>query len=182
MSVTTIAGFVADLAARTPAPGGGAAAAITAALGAASGAMAARYTTGPKWPAVTARAEALAAALDAAAADFQVLAERDAASYAQVQAVRKSGGDVAAAEAAALAVPVAVLARSADAASLLVDFLPVCNPNLASDVRVGVHLLAGAGRAAWRTVQVNRPDAEVIAAARAELDRLDRAERKLDGP
>ncbi len=179
--MATIAAFVSDLAARAPAPGGGAAAAVAAALGAAAGAMAARYTTGPKWPAVTARAEALAATLDAAAAEFQLLAERDAASYAQVQAVRKAGGDVAAAEAAALAVPVAVLARCADAATALADFLPVCNPNLASDVRVGVHLLAGAGRAAWRTVQVNRPGAAVVAAAQAALARLDQAEQRMDG-
>ena len=39
---------------RTPTPGGGAAAAIAAALGCAAGAMAARYTTGTKYTAIEA--------------------------------------------------------------------------------------------------------------------------------
>ncbi|HAT12089.1 MAG TPA: hypothetical protein DCS97_16255, partial [Planctomycetes bacterium] len=54
-------------------------------------------------------------------------------------------------------------------------FLPRCNPNLVSDVRVGVHLLAGAARAAWATAAANRPGPEEVAAAAAALRRVDLA-------
>ena len=60
-----IGGFIASLSARTAIPGGGAAAAIAAALGCAAGAMAARYTTGPKWAAVASSEQASASAATA---------------------------------------------------------------------------------------------------------------------
>ncbi len=48
-SETTVASFLGALAARTPAPAGGAAAGLSAAVGAALLAMVARYTTGPRY-------------------------------------------------------------------------------------------------------------------------------------
>ena len=41
------------------------------------------------------------------------------------------------------------------------DFLPLCNPNITSDAKVGIHQLAGAARAAYQTALVNSPSAEV---------------------
>lgn len=175
---SALADLVARLAARSPTPGGGAAAAAAAALGCAAGAMAARYTTGQRWADRSAEAEALAAALDAAAAQVLRLADEDEAAFAAAQAARKAGdaAATAAADAHAMAIPQQVVALCAAAAERLAAFLPRCNPNLASDVRVGIHLLGGAGRAAWATALANRPDADARAAAAAPLAALRRCE------
>jgi len=174
----TIAGFIARLSARTATPGGGAAAALAAALGCAAGAMAARYTTGAKWGALSAQAESLALALDIASAACLVLADADAAAYAAVRSARATGDAAAVdrAERSAAAVPGDLLAACARTAAALHDFLPRCNPQLVSDVAVGIHLLAGAGRAAWQTLLVNHPGAAVQAIARTHLDRLGQAD------
>ena len=175
---TAVAALVASLAARAPTPGGGAAAAVAAALGCAAGAMAARYTTGAKFPAVSAQAEALAATLDAAAAACLRAADADAEAYAAVGVARKAkdAGALATAETRARAVPADLLAACARHAAGLAAFLPACNPHLASDVKVGIHLLAGGGRAAWQTLLVNQPDEVARRGAEAHLAALVTAE------
>ena len=173
--------LVQRLAERTPTPGGGAAAATAAALGCAAGAMAARYTTGTKWGALSDQARALAEELDRAAADCLRSATADSIAYAAVGEARKSGDRtrLADAERAAAAVPAELLALCAAQAAGLAAFLPLCNPLLASDVRVAVHLLAGAGRAAWQTLAVNRPGDEERRQAAVHLAEIDRAEAAL---
>ena len=173
-----LACLITDLAARTPTPGGGAAAAAAAALGCAAGAMAARYTTGEKWAAVSARAQALVQALDEAAAACLRLGEADALAYANVTMARKAKDEAAFATAnqAAQGVPAALLDACAQNAAALADFLPACNPHLTSDVKVGIHLLAGAGRAAWQTLMVNRPDVAQQSLAATHLLTLANAE------
>lgn len=175
---TAISRFVQDLAARAPTPGGGAAAAVAAALGCAAGAMAARYTTGPKWGALSDQAQALAETLDAAAEQCLRLADADAAAYAALTAARKEkdGEIIAHAQERALAVPADLLAACALNAAGLRGFLELSNPHLVSDVKVAIHLLAGAGRAAWQTLLVNQPDLESERIAGAHLAELQRAE------
>jgi formiminotetrahydrofolate cyclodeaminase len=168
--------FITALAQRTPTPGGGAAAAVAAALGCAAGAMAARYTTGAKWAAVSDQAQAFAELLDRSATDCLRLADEDAAAYAAVGAARKAGSGVAEAEARAAAIPVDLLGLCTLHANALADFIARCNPNLVSDVKVGIHLLAGAGRAAWQTLLVNRPGDEMKRDAQVMLDALTKAE------
>ena len=170
--------LVRELAARTPTPGGGAAAAATAALGCAAGAMAARYTTGPKWADRAATATTLAEALDAAGARMLALADEDEAAFAAAQAARKAGDAQAqaAAEQRAMAVPLTVLELCAIQASALAAFMPLCHPQLLSDVRVGIHLLAGGGRAAWATVLAGSPDAATRATGTELLATLATAE------
>jgi formiminotetrahydrofolate cyclodeaminase len=157
LAQTSVADLVARLAARTPAPGGGAAAAIAGALGCATGAMAARYTTGAKWADRSDKAEALAAELDAAAARLLALADADAAAFAAVGAARKSGDAMAlkVAEARSIEIPVSVMRECALQAGALATFRSACNPQLVSDIAVGIHLLAGAGRSAWSTLCAN---------------------------
>jgi formiminotetrahydrofolate cyclodeaminase len=41
------------------------------------------------------------------------------------------------------------------------QFLPDCNPNIRSDAKVALHLLAGGARAAFQTVLVNNPNDEL---------------------
>ncbi len=170
--------LITALAARQPTPGGGAAAAVAAALGAATGAMAARYTTGPKWADRQIEATAMADALTTAASVLLAVADADADAFAAVGAARKANDPsaLAAAEAEAAAIPAELLAVCASHAVLLRAFLPLCNPNLVSDVWVGLHLLAGAGRAAYRTLQVNQPSPAVLDAAQAQLAALATAE------
>jgi methenyltetrahydrofolate cyclohydrolase len=174
----TLDGLVRTLAARTPTPGGGAAAAAAAALGCAAGAMAARYTTGARWADRTAEAEDLAVGLDAAAQHVLRLADEDEAAFAAAQAARKTGdaAAVAVADAKAMEVPLAVMALCEAQSALLAAFMPRCNPNLISDVRVGIHLLAGACRAAWATAQANTPDAAFVAQAQTLLAAVRRNE------
>ncbi len=151
---------------------------MAAALGCAAGAMAARYTTGAKHPVVGPQAEALAATLDAAAAACLSAADADADAYAAVGAARKTkdAPALATAEARARAVPADLLAACALHAAGLAAFLPACNPHLTSDVKVGIHLLAGGGRAAWQTLLVNQPDDETRRVGEAHLAALVAAE------
>lgn len=172
--------LIGALAERTPIPGGGAAAAIAAALGCAAGAMAARYTSGPKYVAIEAEARNLADLLVNAAQECARLGDADADAYAAVGAARKTkdAAAIAKAEHQAGAVPAELLALCAIHAASLAAFIPTCNPYLVSDVKVGIHLLAGAGRAAWQTVLVNKPASTVHAVAMAHLAALDAAERQ----
>jgi formiminotetrahydrofolate cyclodeaminase len=178
-SEISIGAFSAALAARQATPGGGAAAAVAVALGCASGAMAARYTTGPKWADRSADAEALAQQLDAHAARALALADEDAAAFAAVGMARKAGdaAALATAEAASLAVPVHLLELIHSAAVALANFSPRCNPNLISDVQVGLHLLDGAAAATLATLRVNRPSEGVLAAAEALVAGISRCAR-----
>lgn len=180
----SLARLTADLAARTPTPGGGAAAAVAAALGCAAGAMAARYTTGPKWAAVSVQAHTFAEDLSAVASACLKLGDADAAAYAALTAARKTTDEsaIVVAQQTALDIPAALLALCAHNASALANFLPACNPHLASDVKVGIHLLAGAGRAAWQTLLVNAPDAGQQTAAALHLATLATAERATGMP
>jgi methenyltetrahydrofolate cyclohydrolase len=177
---TSVDALIGALAERTPVPGGGAAAAIAAALGCAAGAMAARYTTGPKYAAIEAEARNFGELLAAAAQDCTRLGDADAVAYAAVGAARKTKDATAIAESEqrAAAVPADLLALCAQHAAGLAAFIPTCNPYLVSDVKVGIHLLAGAGRAAWQTLLVNRPDTTVQAVAHTHLTALDTAERR----
>lgn len=177
-SSETIGAFATALAAKQSTPGGGAAAAVTAALGCASGAMACRYTVGEKYASVAAESETLAARLDAWRDRALALADADADAYAQVGAAKKTKDPavIAAAETAAAAVPAELIALCNEAATACADFRPRCNPWLVSDIDTAVHLLAGAGRAAQRTLRINRPTASLLTAAEAHIAALARAE------
>lgn len=179
IACSVLGDVVIALAQRTPAPGGGAAAAIAAALGCAAGAMAARYTTGVKYADRSPQAEALAETLDRTACTCLRLAEADSEAYAALIAARKNRDEpaIAAAATAAATVPATLLETCATQAQALATFLPLSNPHLRSDVKVGIHLLAGGGRAAWQTLLVNVLDPTTEQTARARLAQLDAAER-----
>jgi formiminotetrahydrofolate cyclodeaminase len=179
LGTTTVEALIGALGERTPVPGGGAAAAIAAALGCAAGAMAARYTSGPKYAAVEQQAQAFADLLMDAARACGRLGDADAEAYAAVGTARKAkdAAALALAEQRAAAVPADLLALCAQHAAGLAAFLPTCNPNLVSDVKVGIHLLSGAGRSAWQTLLVNRPDATIRAVAASHLAALEQADR-----
>jgi methenyltetrahydrofolate cyclohydrolase len=170
--------IVQALSERSPSPGGGAAAAISAALGCAAGAMAARYTTGTKYTAVEAESLAFAQMLTQVSFACVQAGDADATAYSALTAARKTKDPLAIEHAnnVAIAVPADLLALCAQHAAGLAAYLKLCNPYLLSDVKVGIHLLCGAGRAAWQTLLINQPHEDLKKIARTHLSALQQAE------
>ena len=180
--------FVAALSAKQPTPGGGAAAALAAALGDASGAMACVYTQRKKdrERGVFDKAKASGDLLTASALSDVAAADADAAAYAALQSTWKKDCALTEAEkdrvaADALAVPVDLLERCYLNARDVAAFVPLCNPNIVSDAKVALHLLAGAARAAHATVLVNSPPEDVKRDCEAKLAELADAEAAVLG-
>lgn len=157
-----LAGFLERLAARIPAPGGGAAAAVHAAQAAGLLGMVARYTDGPRYAADRELVDRIRAEADTVRVEALALAEADATAFAAVaEAYRLPKGtdperaDRAATIAAALAgaaePPAAVVAIADQLVRLAEQLLPVGNPNVVTDVAAA----AEAARAAATTARVN---------------------------
>uniref|UniRef100_A0A7S1WGN5 Cyclodeaminase/cyclohydrolase domain-containing protein n=1 Tax=Alexandrium catenella TaxID=2925 RepID=A0A7S1WGN5_ALECA len=180
-----LAEFIQQLAAKQPTPGGGGAAAAGGALGAAAAHMAAIYTTRKKdvESGAAEKATALMSTLDSQA--LLAVADDDAAAYADLQRTWKApdmpATEKAAIEAKALQVPVALVERCAAQVAAIEAFLPDCNPNITSDAKVGVHLLAGAARSAYQTALVNSPPPETLERLRSLLREVRGAEDRLLG-
>lgn len=153
------------IAAKTPAPGGGAAASAVGALGAALARMVGAYSVGKK-----SLAEHQPMLLDAdarlerAAAMFLRLADEDAEAYARVNALqrlapedpdRKAGWSDAVD--AAVMVPRASLAAGIEVLRLLESLVGRTNTYLASDLAVAAVLAEAACRSAAWNVRVNLP-------------------------
>lgn len=152
----TIAGFLDQLAARVPAPGGGATAALHAAQAAALLAMVARYSDGPKYDA--ARMGRIAAEADGLRARALELAEADAEAFGAVGAAyrlpRSAEGRpevIASALAGAARPPAGVLRMSYLLVQLAEWLLADGNRNVITDVAAA----AEAARAAAVTSRLN---------------------------
>jgi methenyltetrahydrofolate cyclohydrolase len=151
-----VAAFLDAVAARSPAPGGGAGAAVGCALGAALTEMAGRF-------AGLDDAVVRAAALRARAL---ALAEEDLSAYAPVlEALRRPADDPGRREAlrgassAAAEVPLAIAEAAASVAALAREVAAAGRPALRGDALAGADLAAGAARAAGRLVEINLADA-----------------------
>ena len=152
--------FLAAVAARTPAPGAGTAAAAGCALGAALAEMAARFAGRDD-------DAALAAAL---CAEALRLGEADLTAYAPVLEAAGDPDRVAAAKGAAAEVPLAIAETAAATAELARSLARAGKPSLRGDALAGADLAAGAARAAARLVEINlagRLDDARVARARA---------------
>jgi methenyltetrahydrofolate cyclohydrolase len=156
----TIASFLDQLAARVPAPGGGATAALHAAQSAALLAMVARYSDGAKYDASV--MDHVITEADGIRSDALTLAERDADAFglvASAYGLPKGTEEEKAARSAAIASALAGAARPpADVVrlalllvSLAEELLPTGNRNVITDVAAA----AAAARAAAVTAQVN---------------------------
>jgi methenyltetrahydrofolate cyclohydrolase len=159
---------------RTPAPGGGAAAALTTALAAALAGMAARFADG----AGAERADALRAAVTP-------LADADAAAYrAYLAATRLPRDDpgradaIAAARRETIAVPARITELAGEVAELAADLARTGNPNLHGDAGVAVHLAAAAATAAAELIAENVVD-DAGAAQRDRARDIGAAARRL---
>jgi formiminotetrahydrofolate cyclodeaminase len=160
----TIAGFLGQLAARVPAPGGGATAALHAAQAAALLAMVARYSDGAKYDAelmnrVVSEADGLRdealtlAEADAAAFGAVAQAYRLAKSTAEEQAARSAA--IAAATAGAAQPPADVIRLALLLIALAEDLLPTGNRNVITDVAAAAEAARAAAVTARLNVEVN---------------------------
>ncbi|MER6512250.1 cyclodeaminase/cyclohydrolase family protein [Nonomuraea sp. NPDC001636] len=157
MRDSKIVDFLAELADKVPAPGGGATAALHAAQSAALLGMVARYTTGERY---AGHAETVAAVIeetDALRARTLRLAEEDAAAFTAVSdAYRLPKGEersvsIARALAGAAEPPALVVAAATRLVELCELLLPIGNRNVVTDVAAA----AEAARAALTTARVN---------------------------
>jgi methenyltetrahydrofolate cyclohydrolase len=171
-----VRGFLDDLAARTPTPGGGGAAAVTGALAAGLVAMAARFSDG-RLPGAGDLAEA-ADELRRRAAD---LADLDARAYQAVLDLRTR-----AALHRAAVVPLEIAEIGARVAAMAVRVAETGNPNLRGDAVTGAVLAAASARSAAALVDINvslgKLEPELSRrAAQAVADAGDAADRVMAG-
>lgn len=171
--------WLAALASRTPAPGGGAAAALSAATAASLVSMVAVYTTGERWADRSEQMEAVddeAAklrlhALDLAAADAEAF-KRVGAAYAMPKEDAAQETARAGAIQAALVGAAEPPRQVGEAALRIVDLaaglLDSGNPNVISDVAVAASLARAALESAIVNIEINSSSIE-DEATRAEL-------------
>ncbi|WP_406278417.1 cyclodeaminase/cyclohydrolase family protein [Nocardia sp. NBC_00881] len=161
-----LAQYLSDLAAKIPAPGGGAVAALHAAQAAALVAMVARYTTRAKdadnRPVVDRIIEAADAARDRALA----LADADAAAFTAVGAAYKLPKDTpenlaartAAINAAlieAARVPAAVVDEADEVLTLAAELFPIGNPNVVTDIGAAADACRAAAASSQLNIEIN---------------------------
>jgi len=153
--------FLTSLSAKQPTPGGGAAAAVGAAIGVAAAQMAAAYTQREKDKESGAALKATSLIDKMNIPSLLQAADDDATAYANLQRTWKESNmpleEKTEIEATALGVPTQLLETCHSHVLSIEEFLPDCNPNITSDAKVGIHQLAGAARAAYQTVLVNSP-------------------------
>lgn len=146
--------FLDAVAAREPAPGGGAVAALTAGAAAGLVAMAARFTTG--------ELAALAEPADMLRAEVTPLADADAEVYAEVLNTFRVTRDrpdrqqrITEVMRAAATVPLRIAELGAEIAQLAARLATEGNPNLTGDAQGAALLAEGATRTAAGLVRIN---------------------------
>jgi formiminotetrahydrofolate cyclodeaminase len=157
---SSIRKYLEDLAAKKPAPGGGSAAALSAATGVALMTMAANYTQGN--PAYKAFAEKIADILvrcENYRAELESLIDEDVEAYGKLSEAMKGSGKSADVPDAALKeaarVPFEVCKISAECLKLCKMLAGSCNKNLITDVAIAAILLEGAFFSAKFNVYLN---------------------------
>lgn len=189
----TLEQFLSELSSSSPAPGGGSAAALAGATGAALTAMVARLTIGRKnYQNVSAEFEALLPRADALRVELLQLLHDDATSYTRVMTAYQLPRDTDAeketrttAIQAALKEASEIPLRVADACAEILEMSETTaahgNKNAASDAGAGA-LMAEAGlRAALLNVEINLgliQDAAFVSKMRAAVEPLKRAVAK----
>ncbi|KAL3893726.1 MAG: hypothetical protein SGARI_007977, partial [Bacillariaceae sp.] len=162
LAVQSLETFCSNLASKQPTPGGGASAAVGAAIGAGAAAMSGAYTQRKKDEESGAAEAARVMIGEMNIPELLKMADDDVDAYQSLQSTWKkdnglSDDQVKEIQANALKVPT-VLMEGCHARILAIHaFLPSCNPNITSDAKVGIHQLAGSARAAYQTVLVNTP-------------------------
>jgi methenyltetrahydrofolate cyclohydrolase len=176
-----VRGFLDQLAARTPTPGGGGAAAVTGAMAAGLVAMAARFSA-KQLP----EAGDLADQADELRRRAADLADLDAQAYTAVLAalrLPREAGQRRGALAGAAVVPLEIAEIGARVAQLAVRVAEAGNPNLRGDAVTGALLAAASARSAASLVDINLDGREPglsQRAAQAVTDACAAADRAAD--
>jgi glutamate formiminotransferase/formiminotetrahydrofolate cyclodeaminase len=173
----TLDGWLEELAAGTPAPGGGSAAALAGALAGALVVMVGRLTTGRKaYAPVQRRIDEIIGEANTLRAELRRLMDEDAAAYARVGVAPKEGKD--AALLGAVQTPLAMARRAVRLIALARELGNIGNPNARADAKVAEGLARAALTGAVDNVRTN-----VAALSRPEIGRalLEEAERLASG-
>jgi formiminotetrahydrofolate cyclodeaminase len=150
-----------SLAAKTPAPGGGAAACVVGAIGVALAGMVLSYSVGRK---VRSEHEGLLLTaqerLAALRARLMELGDADAAAYATLNAMMRKDanpgpGMLAEASRACTQIPMDALGVAAEAIDVMVTLAQTTNPHLRSDLRVAVQTARAAAQGCAENVRAN---------------------------
>lgn len=167
----TVAEFLDAMADRTPAPGGGAAAAVTCAMAAALVEMASSFASAHGLGHVRERAHAMRT-------EVAALAHADGAAYGEVlTALRMPHGDertqtLDQAVGVSIAIPMRVLEIAAEVAALAAEMAETGNKNLEGDALAGALLAEASARSAAMLAQLNVSMLSRHAVSEAHLERL----------
>ncbi|MCM3849486.1 cyclodeaminase/cyclohydrolase family protein [Pseudonocardia sp. DR1-2] len=163
---TTVGGFLDSLAARVPAPGGGATAALHAAQAAALIGMVARYTSGPTHTDHADLVSGILADAEAARAASLALADADATAFTAVtdayalprttdeEKARRTQA-IADALVGAAGPPADVIRTAGSLVTLAETLLPVANRNVVTDVAAATEAARAAATTARLNVEIN---------------------------
>jgi methenyltetrahydrofolate cyclohydrolase len=168
MANETISGFIVELAARTPAPGGGGAAALQAALAAALVAMVARYSDGSRSAGHSELVVAVLGEADELRAECVALITADAEAFGSVAmayTLPKDTADQKAARSAAIAAgliaatapPTALIAICRRLLDLGEALRPVANRSVIGDLAAAVASLRAAAATGRINIEANLP-------------------------
>lgn len=183
----TIAGFLDSLAAKVPAPGGGASAGLHLAQGAALVSMVARYTTGPRHAEHEALVSGICERADEIRGRAVQLIDDDMAAFRGVidsykmpksTAAEMESRSAAIARAAtyAASVPADVADAAAEVVTLAEHLLPVANRNVISDVAAAADAARAAATTARVNVEINLSSITDVAVHEALTDRISAVE------
>ncbi len=180
-----IESYLADAAAKLPAPGGGSVSALAGALGATMAEMAANFTVGKKkFRDVEPEVQDILDQCDAGYRKLLELMDRDVEAYSIVDKAYAMPRNTDEAKAArteaiqgalrvALSTPLETLRQCLALLRLLDRLVETANPNLISDVGVAAILLEAALRGAKMNVEINLAwlkDQDFVSQARQEID------------
>lgn len=186
-----VAGFVEQLAAKSPAPGGGSAAALSGSIGAALLVMVCEFTIGKKgYEAVSDELASVKNSLDELRHKLLAQVDEDTWAFSRFRVANKlpestpdektrKAKEVAESTAQTIEVPRQTMLQCADALSKAQTVVLKGNPNTVSDAATGAEMLLSGLEGAANNVQINllgRTDDEA-AALRAEVVRV-RAESR----
>ena len=165
LATQSVQNFCDILSSKQPTPGGGASAAVGAAIGAGTASMAGAYTQRKKDEESGAADDARTMISKMDIPSLLSMADDDVKAYLSLQSTwKKDSGltleETKEIETNALRVPTVLVEACHERIIAVQDFLPRCNPNITSDAKVGIHQLAGAARSAYQTVLVNSPPDE----------------------
>jgi formiminotetrahydrofolate cyclodeaminase len=187
--------MLADLASKSPVPGGGGIAALTGAMAAGLGEMVLAYSVVQRLAPHHADIEKARAELAEIRASFVQAADDDAAAYARLNAVMRikdrtpdQDREFREAASAATGAPVRVMRLAGRMLTVFDGLEGRWNDRLASDMAMAALLAMAAARSAWWNVRMNTPllrdaggDMTLVAFVDSDLDQCDRVARQVEG-